>query len=251
MTVNGTIPAFILERKTDLSSVGEQKVFFDWSGAGINDKIKAMATHTLNGPLSAADLNTFVTGVKDKVATFFKGAYDGQSVTLVNAAGSGVHTVKFIGKDSCNLYGQSPVDYKNTDKTQASEIYIGTFWCVVVDKDDLLNETPAQKTDTLQTRIGDIGTYIGRTVAHEVGHSLGLVAQGDSKLHGDVGWHNNQAYDDANPSDRADSGRYIMDPGESSVLYARIGQCDPDLPRNTCTPHFNAYNKSYFKITHP
>jgi hypothetical protein len=42
-----------------------------------------------------------------------------------------------------------------------------------------------------------------------------------------------------------------MDAGPSAEVYARIGQCDANLPRNTCTPRFNAYNKSYLEIIHP
>jgi hypothetical protein len=248
--VFGTIPQFIYEKKTDLASQGQQKVFLDWSDAGIDDQIKAIAVHTLTGPLSAADQNAFVAGVKDKVASFFTSAYSGQNVVLVAADGPDVHRVFYHGEDSCDLYGSSPLDYKNLNKHQVSNVYIGSFKCTVVDDDELLTSTPALLSDTMATRIADIGIFIGRTTAHEVGHSLGLVAEGDTLLHGCEGGHNCEAYDNANPADRFDIGHHIMDPGPKSELFARIGQANATT-RQSQTPIFEAYGKSYLEIIHP
>lgn len=252
-TINGTLDAFILERKTDLVSRGEQKVFLDFSDSGIATQLKAIANHTLNGPLSAADQTAFVDGVKAKVTSYFKEAYKGMKITVVTAAGTDVTTVKFRGEDKCSLYGESPGDYKNSNKQQECKIYVGSFKCACVDDDRLLTETPARKTDTMTVRINDIGTFIGRTAVHEFGHSLGLTAEGDTKLHGCDGMHNCDAYDTANPADRFNSGHYIMDPGPKSGLCARIGL---DCSEGTTTrvakkPRFNSYNRSYLKIIHP
>lgn len=248
-TVTGTIPEFIYERKSDLSDRGQQKVFLDWSSSGINDKLKQIATHTLNGPVSGADQNAFVTGVKEGVKQFVIKAYKGKDVVVVSAPGADVHVIKFHGEDSCGLYGESPGDYKNLIKAQQSEIYIGTFKCVVVDDDRLLTQTPAKKTDSLVQRIKDISTFIGRTSAHEFGHSLGLTAEGESKLHGCEGFHNCEAYDTSMPTDRFDTGHYIMDPGPKSPLYARIGVASA-TDRKAKLPRFNAYNASYLGIIH-
>jgi hypothetical protein len=247
--VFGDIPQFIYEKKTDLPNRGQQQVFLDWSASGIDDKLRAMAVATLNGPLSDADQDTFVAGVKARVASFFAQAYSGVNVVLVDAPGPDVHYVLIHGEDSCALYGQSPGDYKNQSKAQLTDIYVGTFKCVVVDENELLTSTPALLTDSLDTRINDIGTFIGRTVAHEVGHSLGLVAEPD--LHGCEGWHNCEAYDDSNPADRFDTGHHIMDPGPKSPVYARIGQANPSGPRSSQDPYFEAYGKSYLAIIHP
>jgi hypothetical protein len=248
-TINGTIPEFILEYKTDLSNRGTQKVFLDWTtaGTGIDDKLKAIATHTLEPDPTPAQLDTFVTDVKNGVRSFIQKAYTGISISFVDAAGTDVHTIRLRGEDTCSLYGSSPGDYKNTNKTQTSSIYIGTFKCVVVDNDSLLTETPAKTTDTIAQRVTDISTFIGRTAAHEMGHSLGVTDE--SNLHGCEGMHNCEAYDDANPSDRFNNGHYIMDPGGKSLLYARIGQGNATT-RQTKRPVFNRYSKSYLNIIH-
>jgi hypothetical protein len=185
-------------------------------------------------------------GIKDFVIK----AYSGIDVVEVAASGADVHEIQFHGENSCGLYGQSPGDWKNQTKAQVSHIYVGTFKCVAVDDNKLLTETPAKKTDSLQTRITDISTFIGRTAAHEFGHSLGLTSEGATKLNGCEGSHNCEAYDAANPSDRFDSGHYMMDPGPKSLLYARIGQ-DSATVRDPKKPRFNNYNRSYLKLILP
>ncbi|HZH03060.1 MAG TPA: hypothetical protein VEY30_04690 [Myxococcaceae bacterium] len=247
--VTGNVDPFLLERKNDLSNRGSQQVYFDFSDPDINAQLKAIASATLTGPLTAAQLNTFAADVKTEVKNFFASAYSCNAVTVVNAPGADVHTVLVHGYDSCSLYGQSPGDYKNLTKAQTTDLYVGTFKCVMVDDGQLLGNTPAALSDSLATRVRDVGTAIGRTAAHEVGHSLGLTADG-SLLHGCEGWHNCEAYDDANPSDRFDTGHHIMDPGPKSPLYARIGQANP-LTRSPRRPVFEAYGRSYLEIIHP
>jgi hypothetical protein len=194
-------------------------------------------------------LNSFVADVKAGISSFFTNAYSGTAVSLVGAPGAGIHRVKFHGYDSCSLYGQSPGDYLNTVKGQTTDIYVGTFKCVMVDYAELIASTPAELTDPLATRVQDVATAIGRTVAHEVGHSLGLTADG-VRLHGCEGMHNCEAYDDSNPSDRFDNGHHIMDPGPKSEMYARIGLSNPTT-RVALRPYFERYGRSYVKIIHP
>jgi hypothetical protein len=246
----GNVLPYILEYKNDLPNRGQQKVFLNWYDANADTHLKAIASHTLNGPLSAADLNAFVAGVKSKIAEYVSARYAGTQITLVNASGVDVHTVNLNGSNTCSLYGQSPGDYKNLNKQQTSTIYIGTFKCVIVDYNEMLSSTAAKKTDAMDVRITDVATMIGRTVAHEVGHSLGLTAEG-SQLHGCEGMHNCEAYDEANPSDRFDHGHYIMDPGPKSTVYARMGLANGSSVRKKQTPVFDAYGKSYLKIIHP
>lgn len=246
-TINGTIPDFIIEYKTDLSDRGTQKVFLDWSASGIDADLKDIAKHTLEPDPSAAQLDQFVTDVKAGVSSFFTSAYSGLNVTLVTAAGTDVHTVKFRDDQSCGLYGESPGDYGNATKQQTSKVYIHAFRCTVVDDDRLLTETPAKTSDTLAQRVKDIATFIGRTAAHETGHSLGLTSE--TKLHGCEGMHNCEGYDSANPADRFDSGHYIMDPGPKSELHYRIGQANTTT-RQSKRPIFEPYGKSYLNIIH-
>ena len=243
--VTGTVPAFLLERKTDLSDRGTQQVFFNWSASGIDDVLKNIARETLEPDPSAADLNTFAAQVKSQVQSFFQSAYSGTNVTITAAAGTDVHTVNFTTADN-GLYGSSPGDYRNQTKQQTSTINLGTFRSTC--RDRLLTDTPARATDSMNTRIVDVATFIGRTVAHEVAHSLGLT--NDANLHGCEGSHNCEAYDDANPADRFNGGHYMMDPGPKSLLHARIGQANAMPPRNTKRPVFNRYNKSYLNIIH-
>jgi hypothetical protein len=248
--INGVIDPFLLERRNDIPNTGQQKVWFNMTHFNIDNQLKAIANHTLNGPLSAADLNTFTTGVRTGIKDFVVSAYSGVDIVVVNASGPDVHEIEFRGENSSSLYGQSPGDWKNQTKAQVSTIYVGTFKHVAVDDDRLLNETPAKKTDSLQTRIADISTFIGRTAAHEFGHSLGLTSEGTTKLNGCEGSHNCEAFDNANPSDRFDNGHYMMDPGPKSTLHARIGQATADV-RKAKKPRFNNYNKSYLKILLP
>lgn len=245
----GSVDDFIVERKTDLGSAGAQQVYLDFTDAAINTKLKAIASGTLSAPLTAAQLNAFAADVKAGITDFFKSAYSGTAVTVVAAPGANVHRVKFHGEDSCSLYGQSPGDYKNTVKGQTSHVYVGTFKCVFVDYGQLIAATPAELSDSVATRVKDVATAIGRTAAHETGHSLGLTADG-TLLHGCEGMHNCEAYDDANPSDRFDSGHHIMDPGPKSELYARIGLANATT-RTARTPYFERYGKSYLRIIHP
>ncbi len=243
----GVIPEVLVEKKTDLSSRGSQKVFLDWSDAGIDELIEEMGEHTLSHAFTAAELDQFSTDVKTKVQNVIATAYNGMSIQFVNAGGADVHTIKFYGDERCDLYGESPGDYKNQNKTQTSSIYIATFHCVVVDDNRLLNQTAAVQADTVAQRVIDLGNFIGRTAAHEMGHSLGLSSE--SGLHGCEGMHNCEAYDDANPSDRFDDGHYIMDPGPKSSIAARIGQAN-STERKTKVSKFNSYNKSYLNIIH-
>lgn len=256
-TIKGTIQEFVLERRTDLNATGEQKVFFDWSDAGIDDILQDIAKLSLNPDPSAADLTAFAADVRDGVKTFVLNAYKGTKVTLAGAAGPGVHVIKFFGNSYtvCGLYGESPGDFKNTNKTQTSNIYLNTFRCAAQPQTPggtdsrLLTETPARATDSLAQRVKDISTFIGRTAAHEFGHSLGLTAEGDVLvgLHGCEGMHNCSGYESTLPIDRFDDGHYMMDPGPKSKLHARIGQ-ENTTTRKEQMPRFNAYNRSYLLI---
>jgi hypothetical protein len=253
--IAGTVPPFLLERKTDLSDQGTQRVYFgvDWSDPGIDEMLKNMARHTLEPDPSAADLEFFASEVRRRVQAFVINAYADKKIEVVATPGADVAMIKFYGlsESVCGLYGLSYGDYENQTKGDVSHVYIRTFECTVVDDDELLNGTPARTTDALAQRITDIATFIGRTAAHELGHSLGLVAEGtgDTRLHGCDGWHNCDAYDNANPSDRFDGGHYIMDPGPKSPVYARIGQASAAV-RGSQRPKFNAYNESYLSIIH-
>lgn len=243
----GVIPEVLVERKTDLSSRGTQKVYLDWTDSKNNNLIKEMGEETLNHSFTTAELDQFVVDVKNKIRNFIGSSYNGVNIQFVSASGTDVHTIKFYGDERCDLYGQSPGDYKNQTKQQTSSIYTATFHCVIVDDNRLINNTAATKNDTVDQRVTDIANFIGRTAAHEMGHSLGLTSE--AHLHGCEGMHNCEAYDNANPSDRFDNGHYIMDPGPKSNIAARIGQANSS-ERKTKTSKFNSYNKSYLKIIH-
>ena len=259
-TINGTIPEFVLERRTDLSATGEQKVFLDWSDAGTADILKDIAKLSLSPTPSAADLDAFAANVKDGIKIFVENAYKGTNVTIVGSTGPNVHVIKFVGTSysTCGLYGQSPGDFKNTIKAQTSKVYLNSFKCQAQPltpggtDSPLLTKTPARSTDTLAQRVRDISVFIGRTAAHEFGHSLGLTEEGEAGLHGCEGMHNCLTYEGGLPVDRFDDGHYMMDPGPRSKLYARIGQAHSgetsSTGRKEKLPRFDAYGLSYLKI---
>ena len=159
-----------------------QKVFFDWD-PGVDDKLRSITVGTLNTPLTPAQETAFLAGVRVETEAAFARAYLGVGVEIVTVA-AGAQIVRVVPTGAAGLeFGNAPkVDFGNPDPAEACYVWVGTF------ADRMVNEFadwgPMAKTDTWQVRMRDVGEALGRTAAHELGHSLGLVAS-DSGYEGD------------------------------------------------------------------
>ncbi len=234
-----------------------QKIRFMW-GNGVDEKLQELATSTLEVALGADELEAFVTGVKAKAAAVFLRAYSGFNVTLVNNDGPTVHTVFFLDFTG-DIFGRSPYDCGSLVNRQESQVWVGTYTEVISSffADPILGWQPMDKNDSLHQRIIDIGEALGRTAAHEVGHSVGLVGSIVGTpcgwMRGCAGGHNCDEMDNRQPLiNRFDGGFFIMDPGEKTANNARIAEAlrtERSLVRKPAA--FNRFNRSYLQIVHP
>jgi hypothetical protein len=249
-TVGSSSHTIVVTKGSGLTARPRQKVRFSWD-ADVDAEFLKMAAATLDAPLTADQQTAFVEGVRSQVLLAFVRAYAGIGVDVVDGAGPGVSTVHLVSS-SGDIFGQSPYDFDNQDSTQTSEIWVGTFSTSMANDD----WQPMKKSDSWQLRIIDVGEAIGRTCAHEFGHSLGLVG---SNPVADGGWmrgcddgHNcDQMNSEFPATKRFASGQFIMDPGGKSLPNARIGEASP-TGRGTRQPAvFNAFNRSYFGFVQP
>lgn len=248
--LGGKTAGVLVTRATGISARPSQQVMFSWV-AGVDDRLKQIARETLRARLSNAQLDQFVAGVKARTQQIFLDRYNGSDIHLVNSPGAGVHTIQFV-KLASNVYGDSPGDCGNETPEQSSIVFVGTL------RQQLGNFTqfkPMKKTDSLATRIEDIAQFLGRTSAHEFGHSLGLTSDSGPCwwMMGCDDWHNCDSFDLAQPlADRFNQGWHVMDPGAKSPNNARIGE--PSLNRRAAhrTPAiFENFGWSYIKTIHP
>jgi hypothetical protein len=191
--------------RNDLTNRGRQEVVFQPFSPIAVQRLRELATESLAGPLSEADLNRFVTGVNTKTREFFSKMYEPYNVVLVNQATNpfvGAVTVNFEDNDTRlgsplgtnipqlsttqppDFFGDALLlasglpDFNNQRKSQPVRIFVGVV------KGNFASAagfggTPVQRTDSLDTRIRDVSVVLGRVAVHEVGHSLGLVSQDD------------------------------------------------------------------------
>jgi hypothetical protein len=243
----GGVAPFMLERRTDLIASGLQNVFLDFNSTQFDNLMRQIAVATLEPDPSPAQLQAFPEAVRTSLREYFDLAYFGNNVVRVPANGPNVHRINFDSVNIMpNLFGNSPINFNNTNKTQTSNVFVTTFKTSVVDENQLIAGTPAELSDTMAQRAGDIGVLIGRTAVHELGHSLGLVVEGANLLKGCEGSHNCLAFDDANPlANRFDVGHFVMDPGPRSLFFARAGFANQTDRNPRQLPVFNNYNKSY------
>jgi hypothetical protein len=241
----------VLTRGTGLASKGHQKVYFDW-GQGVDAQILSLANGSLDTALTQDQQVAFVQGVRSQVVLAFTRAYSGYGIDIVNAPGAGIHTIQMM-KDSSSLFGQSPYDFGNQDPDQQSQIFVGTFAASMTSDD----WSPLAKTDSWRLRIIDAGEAIGRSCAHELGHSLGLVGSDafapGGWMRGCDGGHNCDQVQAQFPlSARFKSGQFIMDPGEKSLPNNRVAEPSQSARSATRRPAgFNPFNRSYLSFVHP
>jgi hypothetical protein len=238
-----------------------QEVCLVWE-AGADAELLKIATGTLNAPLrpsTPAEEAAFVLGIQTQAETAFTRFYAGIGVRVVAAPGPGVHVIRFTPTGAFGLLGDSPVDFGNANPAEETWVFIGSLAGAMVHefRHPLRGWEPMQLTDPLAVRITDVGEALGRTAAHELGHSLGLVVEASSGpgawMRGADGSHN---YDgliiDLPRSDRFKDGWYLMDPGPKTKTYTRIAE--PSLAGRGLTrvaAGFNVFNRSYLGHVQP
>lgn len=229
---------------------GQQRGHIVW-GNGTDDMLKQIAKDTLTPAPSAADLDTFAKQVKVRVSDVVHRAYDGiANVRFVDAPGNNVQEILIDTSFKSGEYGISPADCGNpiAKHSDPSHIHLGTYAAAWK---NLSRWRPMQKSDTLEMRIIDVAEAVGRTAAHEFGHSFGMCVCG--WMAGCEGGHNCPSFDVNNPPvDRFNNGFFIMDGGLSTFNWARIAEPVSSKRTTPRTPAvFNFRNRSYLAVIHP
>lgn len=235
----------------DVARRATQKVRFVWHD-GVDDQLRQIARGTLQSP-SAAKVEAFVAGVHGLAPAVLLRAYEGFDVADASDDSADVHTVDLLpGSD--DFFGQSLYDCGNLQLHQQSDIMVGTYRSTMVD--EFPSWGPMQKSDSLQVRIEDVADALGRTCAHELGHSLGFVG---SELGSPCGWmmgcdggHNcSELAATFARAERFGSGRFIMDPGNKTLNHFRLAEASAG-GRGQRTPSvFTAFDRSYLAAIHP
>lgn len=168
-----------------------------------------------------------------------------------------------LGASSATCFGQSPFDCGNRQPREVSEVWVGTYRrSMILNFDDrLAGWQPMDRSDSILTRIEDVAQALGRSAAHEVGHSLGLVGclpdEGCAWMGGCDDFHNCEEFQDRFSKEvphlrRFSSGQFIMDPGAKTTNWARLGE--PLMKRRSqerSPATFNTFDRSYLRIVLP
>jgi hypothetical protein len=241
----------VVTRGADLTPRATQKIRFVWHD-GVDDELRKIARGTLQNP-SASKVEAFVAGVRLQTPAILLGAYEGFDVADASDDSADVHTVDLLPA-SDDFFGQSAYDCGNLDLHQQSEVLVGTYRSAMVD--EFQTWGPMRKTDNLQTRIEDVAAALGRTSAHEFGHSLGFVGSDQGSpcgwMMGCDGGHN--CADLAQSFARAErfgSGRFIMDPGGKTLNHYRLAESTSNLRGPRAPSVFTAFDRSYLAAIHP
>ena len=224
----------VLTRGRPLISKPSQRVRLVWN-ATVDHKLKRLAQETLAIDLPEESLEIFPEVIRQQVPSVLERAFDGvASIEWVEDDGDDVHSIHFLEFNG-SIFGRSPADCGNRVAKQRSEIWVGTYREVMVDGIDIpsgpLSWRPMDPDDDLSQRIDDVSEALGRTAAHELSHSLGLVGSSGtcSWMRGCDDGHNCDQFDlDFDAADRFDRGRYIMDPGEKTTNHARLAEPNPN-----------------------
>jgi hypothetical protein len=244
----------------DIKKRAPQKVRFLWN-PGSDDQIKLIAERSLDATLTPDQLTAFAESVMSRTVEVFKARYAGVAdVQVVSSDGDDVHTISMLRVDD-SLFGQSPFDCGNTTARQVSRVHVGTYRSQLTQPtgpDGFISGWgPMRRTDAAEVRIEDVAQALGRTSAHEFGHSLGFTGETANFacrwMDGCDGGHNCDAFDARfSMANRFDSGWHVMDPGPKTLNNARLGE--PDATRRSTprkAPVFEIFGVSYLRIIHP
>lgn len=295
-TAGGVVPQQVHVRN-DIWDRGKQEVGFFYFPIA-EQHMRDIAINTLAAPLSTAQLNEFVAGVKAKTRQIFEQLYAPYDVVLVDqqSPGSdGIVWVTFGDKDLALAPGtlgttiESPIwdltklhraipDFNNQWKTQYPRVFLGSVKDYMLSGDNFIALTAAERSDTLEQRIRDLGVVLGVTAAHEVGHTLGLVIHSDlieeiaavygvpvadavalakavgvkfplPDLDGCRMGHNCPAPGDP-LTKRFGAGYHVMDTGPEIPYHAYFGFKNADT-REEQLPIWESFSHSYLSIIHP
>jgi hypothetical protein len=153
-----------LTRGAGVRGPASQIVFLDWDGGLVASA--ALGTFTLP-PFDAAQVglsSSQTQSLKNRVAQIVAQRFSGYALVLLSSDNDSVpaaphSTVYFGGRDPSALAISEAIDALNANPTDNALIYTGTF-------NGAFTGTP-----TLE----QMATALGNTVAHEIGHLLGLV----------------------------------------------------------------------------
>lgn len=249
---SGTVQdEIVVTRGADLTPRATQKVRFVWH-AGVDEELRKIARGTLQNP-SASKVEAFVAGVRSITPAILLSAYEGFDVADASDDSADVHTVDLL-PHSDDFFGQSAYDCGNQELHQQSEVLVGTYRSAMVD--EFQTWGPMRKTDNLQTRIEDVASALGRTSAHEFGHSLGFVGSDQGSpcgwMLGCDGGHNcSDLAESFARAERFGSGRFIMDPGGKTLNHFRLAETAPNARGPRAPSVFTTFDRSYLAAIHP
>jgi hypothetical protein len=259
-TIGEASAAAIAVRGNRIERRPTQFVRFIWSSEA-ESELKEIARKTLTTPLTEAQLGDFVANVKRRTVEVLERAYAGiADVKVVEKSVPNTHTISVLdlSPDGRDLFGSSRGDCGNADLSQVTRVFAGQYRKSMTKHFDRWG--PMRKDDPPEVRIEDLGQALGRTSAHELGHSLGLVRELNTQTVGVCTWmngcdgsHNCAAFDLDHPAaNRFNDGWHIMDPGGTTLNNARLGEPSPNRRAASRTPAwFEPFSASYLRIIHP
>jgi hypothetical protein len=142
-----------------------QVVFLDWAG-GANVVVPNVGQFDLT-PFDAGDLgesSDATEEIKDRVQQFVEDVYAGYNLVLLNSDDhprpTGAHTTIYFGGNNRRAFAISEqVDAYNADAADDGIIFTRSY----------------RLAFSIDPTVGEVSVAVGNTVAHEIGHLLGLV----------------------------------------------------------------------------
>lgn len=158
-----------VSRGAGLATAEQQVVFLNWAG-GENITVPNVGTFDLT-PFNAADLGPYdglTAQIKARIEQDITEAYTGLGLVLLNsdehAEPAGAHTTIHFGSDNRRAFAISQhIDTHNADHNDNAIIFSRSYESAFFD--------PPSAVEMAQA--------VGNTIAHEIGHLLGLVHTAD------------------------------------------------------------------------